>query len=615
MPPESKTELLKRVSAATFKAVAKNSEISINFHKGSPKVDQDTAYLPETPSKITLEQLREYRGTLDSLALRERYHDKKVFASHVPQNAEARSVFEAIEQVRYEGLGARRMIGVAKNLTALISEDYRAKGYETITKKDNEQISDVISLLAREALFGVKIPKNAEPLMNLWRAKILPKIEKKLAKLNQSVHDQNEFSHITNDILRTLEFTIDDDTSSESQDNDQTKDDENENNSDENNEINDKDEGAGETSTHATEDGKDDGSETDGNVDDDLMSTDGQDEPAGSSNWDQDWKSNKGNANLCYKAFTNQFDEIVESSTLCDPEELKRLRLQLDQQLSNLNSVVSRLANRLQRRLMAKQIRSWEFDLEEGILDAGRLSRVVTDPLHPLSFKLEKDTDFKDTVVSLLIDNSGSMRGRPITVAAMSAEILVRTLERCGVKVEVLGFTTRSWKGGSSREKWVSDNKPSDPGRLNDLRHIIYKSADMPWRRARLNLGLMLREGLLKENIDGEALLWAHQRLLIRPEWRKILMVISDGAPVDDATLSANPGNYLERHLRDVINWIEAYSDVELTAIGIGHDVNRYYRRAVTIVDAEDLGGTMMARLSDLFNEDWRETRGKIRLN
>jgi len=334
------------------------------------------------------------------------------------------------------------------------------------------------------------------------------------------------------------------------------------------------------------------------------MAGSGEDEPAGPSMWDDGNRRNDPDFQQLYRPYVTEFDEVIGAEELCDPEELTRLRHQLDQQLSNLQGVVSRLANRLQRRLLAKQTRSWEFDLEEGILDAGRLSRVVTDPVHPLSFKRETDTEFRDTVVTLLIDNSGSMRGRPITVAAMSADILARTLERCGVKVEVLGFTTRSWKGGSSRERWVEAGKPKNPGRLNDLRHIVYKSADAPLRRARLNLGLMLREGLLKENIDGEALMWAHNRLLARPEQRRILMVISDGAPVDDATLSANPGNYLERHLRDAIDFIENRSDVELTAIGIGHDVTRYYRRAVTLIDAEELGGTMMNSLAELFDED-----------
>ncbi len=304
-----------------------------------------------------------------------------------------------------------------------------------------------------------------------------------------------------------------------------------------------------------------------------------------------------------YKAFTTKYDEVVDAAELCEPEELQRLRDYLDKQLQNLSSVVARLANRLQRRLMAQQSRSWEFDLEEGVLDTARLPRIIIDPQQPLSFKHEKDMEFRDTVVTLLIDNSGSMRGRPITVAATCADILARTLERCGVKVEILGFTTRAWKGGQSREAWLQAGKPPNPGRLNDLRHLIYKSADAPWRRARKNLGLMMREGLLKENIDGEALDWAHQRLLGRPEQRKILMMISDGAPVDDSTLSVNSGNYLERHLRYVIEEIETRSPVELIAIGIGHDVTRYYRRAVTIVDAEELGGAMTEKLAELFEE------------
>jgi cobaltochelatase CobT len=304
-----------------------------------------------------------------------------------------------------------------------------------------------------------------------------------------------------------------------------------------------------------------------------------------------------------YKAFSKRHDETVFAEDLCEAEELDRLRAYLDKQLQNLSSIVARLANRLQRRLMAQQNRSWEFDLEEGMLDAARLPRVVIDPQQPLSFKREKDTDFRDTVVTLLLDNSGSMRGRPITVAATCADILARTLERCGVKVEILGFTTKAWKGGQAREAWLQAGKPAAPGRLNDLRHIVYKAADAPWRRARKNLGLMMREGLLKENIDGEALDWAHKRLMARPEQRRILMMISDGAPVDDSTLSVNPGNYLERHLRQMIEEIETHSPVELIAIGIGHDVTRYYRRAVTIVDAEELGGAMTDKLAELFSE------------
>ncbi len=316
-----------------------------------------------------------------------------------------------------------------------------------------------------------------------------------------------------------------------------------------------------------------------------------------------------------HKIYTTEFDEVVQAGELCDAGELARLRKMLDKQLTQLQGVITRLANRLQRKLMAQQRRSWDFDLEEGLLDSARLSRVVANPTWPLSYKQETETEFRDTVVCLLIDNSGSMRGRPITIAAMSTDILARTLERCGVKVEILGFTTRTWKGGSSREKWLADGKPPEPGRLNDLRHIVYKQADAPWRHSRNNLGLMLREGLLKENIDGEALLWAHGRLMKRPEQRRILMVISDGAPVDDSTLSTNQGNYLEQHLREVIDWIENHTPIELTAIGIGHDVTRYYKRAVTLVDADELGGALTDKLAELFEEDAQRGRGKKRVH
>jgi len=342
----------------------------------------------------------------------------------------------------------------------------------------------------------------------------------------------------------------------------------------------------------------------------DMESDPSDDDSEGEAPWRPEMGRNS-KQDLQYKMFTEIFDEIISAEDLCDLEELARLRTQLDRQLDNLQGAVAKLANRLQRKLMAQQNRSWDFDLEEGVLDTARLTRVVTDPTAPLSFKQEQDTEFRDTVVTLLLDNSGSMRGRPITIAAICADVLARTLERCNVKVEILGFTTKAWKGGESRDKWLDSGKPQNPGRLNDLRHIIYKGADSPWRRARRNLGLMLKEGLLKENIDGEALLWAHERLLGRTEARRILMVISDGAPVDDCTLSANPANYLEQHLRRVVNWIESKSDVELVAIGIGHDVTRYYKQAVTITDAEQLGGAITDQLADLFDEDKNKGMGR----
>ena len=444
----------------------------------------------------------------------------------------------------------------------------------------------------------------AENMVKLWSAWLDKRIGSSMRRLGDVADDQEAFAALVTEMIQALNLLDDNADSHDSEEDD--RDDE-----DSDGAENDKDDGG---DSDAEADGGLAGQRGEGELDEDgeysdadgdeFMAGDGDEEPAGASRWDQKWMKNELPGETAYRAYATAFDEVIEADALCEPDELQRLRHQLDQQLSHLQGVVSRLANRLQRRLMAKQTRSWEFDLEEGLLDAGRLARVVVNPSHSLSFKQERDTEFRDTVVTLLIDNSGSMRGRPITVAAMRADILARTLERCGVKVEILGFTTRTWKGGTAREKWVNDGKPTNPGRLNDLRHIVYKSADSPWRRSRKNLGLMLREGLLKENIDGEALAWAHQRLLGRFEQRRILMVISDGAPVDDATLSVNPGNYLERHLRDVIHGIETRSEVELTAIGIGHDVTRYYRRAVTLTDAEELGGTMMRKLTELFDED-----------
>jgi len=549
------------------------------------------------------------RGAADALALRRRYHDAQVHQKHIPPGPDAQAVYDALEQVRCESIGANRMSGVSQNLSALLDERCQARGYASVVDKNEVMLPDVIGLLTREYLTGEPSPTSAKALVDLWRDDIEAKISKKFKAMAECMDDQETFSELVFEMVEELELIKNDSQSMDSEeqnDSDETGDEASEDGSD----SSDSD-ASDESSLTGMQGEAEAGEESEFSEggDDDMMAGTGEDEPAGPSMWEDGSRSNYTDDSKLYQPYTTEFDEVVVSEDLCEHEELSRLRQQLDQQLANLQGVVSRLANRLQRRLLAKQTRSWEFDLEEGILDAGRLTRVVIDPVHPLSFKIERDTDFRDTVVSLLIDNSGSMRGRPITVAAMSADILARTLERCGVKVEILGFTTRSWKGGLTREKWVNDGKPKTPGRLNDLRHIIYKAADQPWRRARKNLGLMLREGLLKENIDGEALMWAHQRLVGRPEQRRILMVISDGAPVDDATLSANPGNYLERHLRDAINFIENKSDVEITAIGIGHDVTRYYRRAVTLIDAEELGGTMMNALADLFDDDTKPGR------
>lgn len=605
MGNEHPAELWKRVTASTLRAMGHGKDLEVQYGQSTPGLTSEAAHLPAPQANMSPEAMSRFRGMSDALALRLRHHDADTHRANMPDGADARRVYETVEQVRCEALGTQRLTGAGDNLQALLEERCRAKGYNGIKERDDALLPEVVGLLVREQLSGRELPASAKEFVNLYRGDIQKKISGDLDELVKSASNQEEFSKAVNRMLKSLDLLRDDppddnpeeDEQSESDDNEQGNQDADSSDSD----MESDGSMAGETDDSDSTEGMDFDPEF---SEDDMSPGEGEEEPAGPSEYDPDWRRNDTGDNQPYRAFTSEFDEVTDANELCDHEELTRLRHQLDQQLSHLSGVVGKLANRLQRRLLAQQTRSWEFDLEEGVLDAGRLSRVVIDPVAPLSFKHESDTEFRDTVVTLLIDNSGSMRGRPITVAAMSADILARTLERCGVKVEILGFTTRSWKGGTSREKWVEQGKPKNPGRLNDLRHIVYKSADMPWRRARPSLGLMLREGLLKENIDGEALLWAHNRLLGRPEQRRILMVISDGAPVDDATLSANPGNYLERHLREVIHYIEAKSDVELTAIGIGHDVTRYYRRAVTIVDAEELGGTMMARLAELFDEN-----------
>ncbi len=598
---EDTVELVKRVTAAALKAVAAQGEVSVTFTSRTPqgavRVAEKTARLPVPPRRLPAGGMTRLRGTADALALRLRYHDEGLHRRSMPPGREAGEVFDVVEQMRVEALGSRRLAGVADNLAAVLEE--RCQGYADVGEREASHLGEAIGLLVREKLTGRPPPAAAARMVAKWRPWLDQRVGAQLRQLGTCVHDQNAFATAVAEMIRVLGL-IDEDAARRDRD-------EEEGDDDETRDTDPQSRGAEMMAPESVPGERTDATDDDAPavVAEDQL-TEGDEDPAGPTRWRPRWPHNAEPREPAYHAYCTAFDEVVEADSLCGADELARLRAQLDQQLSQLQGVVARLANRLQRHLLAKQTRSWEFDLEEGLLDAGRLARVIVDPVHPLSFKMEKETDFRDTVVVLLIDNSGSMRGRPITVAAISADILARTLERCGVKVEILGFTTRAWKGGQSREKWVADGKPGTPGRLNDLRHIIYKSADMPWRRGRRNLGLMLREGLLKENIDGEALLWAHSRLLARPEQRRILMVISDGAPVDDATLSANPGNYLEQHLHAVIGWIEARSPVELTAIGIGHDVTRYYSRAVTIVDADELGGTMIQNMSDLFDEEPR---------
>ena len=608
---EAPQEPFKRAVASCLRAMAGSQDLEVSFASERPSLvgvgEGAKARLPEPARKLSPREAAIVRGHADSMALRIACHDANVHTRLVPKGQEARAIFDAVEQARVESIGARRMEGVATNLGAMLEDRYHRGAYAEVTDKADAPLEDAVAMMVRERLSGLKIPAAGQKIVDVWRPIIESRAGKELDQLNDSIENQRAFGKAVHKLLASLDMmdqeALDhDDTGEESGDE----------------EPNDKPqeaEGEGEEneSGSATQMESADGS------DDDLQEgeMDSAEAPAG----DMPEDGEEGDADEAsearrpptmsghdmrgpdYKAFTTKFDEMILAEDLCEPEELERLRAYLDKQLQNMSSIVARLANRLQRRLMAQQNRAWEFDLEEGMLDPARLSRIIIDPQQPLSFKREKDTNFRDTVVTLVLDNSGSMRGRPITVAASCADILARTLERCGVKVEILGFTTRAWKGGQSREAWLQSGKPINPGRLNDLRHIIYKSADAPWRRARRNLGLMMREGLLKENIDGEALDWAHQRLLGRPEQRRILMMISDGAPVDDSTLSVNPGNYLERHLRRVIEEIETRSPVELIAIGIGHDVTRYYRRAVTIVDAEELGGAMTEKLAELFDE------------
>ncbi|MEJ5086005.1 cobaltochelatase subunit CobT [Brucella pseudogrignonensis] len=610
------SEPFKRAMTATMRAISGENELEVAFSNDRPALTANRARLPDLPKRPTAHDVAVTRGLGDSMALRQARHNARIHASLAPEGKQARAIYDAVEQARVESIGARAMAGVADNLATMLADKYARANFSDVTDKEDAPLEEAISLLLREKLTGRKAPVEAGPVLDLWREWIEQKAGAELARLGENLEDQQAFARTVRDMLASMdmaeELSQEEQSDEQDEDNEQTPDsDENEEGGEESQEGSDSAES--EESDSSSEEGEQGEMDAADAASDDMDDSEDVDaETPGDTR-----RQNQPFANFAehvdYNVFTREFDEEVEATDLCDEAELDRLRGFLDKQLANLQGVVGRLANRLQRRLMAQQNRSWDFDLEEGYLDSARLVRIVIDPTQPLSYKMERDTDFRDTVVTLVIDNSGSMRGRPITVAATCADILARTLERCGVKVEILGFTTKAWKGGQSREAWLGRGKPSNPGRLNDLRHIIYKRADAPWRRARRNLGLMMREGLLKENIDGEALIWAHQRLLARPEQRKILMMISDGAPVDDSTLSVNPGNYLERHLRAVIEEIETRSPVELIAIGIGHDVTRYYQRAVTIVDAEELAGAMTEQLASLFEERGAEGKGRGR--
>jgi cobaltochelatase CobT len=601
----TRQEEFKRATAGVVRAIAQQTEVQVAFQPGPAGVSGKRARLPLPTRSLPPAEMAKLRGAADAVALKLRHHDEATHAARAPSRKEAREVFDALEDVRVQAVGSRHMAGVAANLRARLSEECEAEGYDRMTRKDQLPLHTALSLMARERISGEAAPAAATRILEMWRGSLDEKAASAMEELVSSTDDQESFARAARKLLTALDLA-EAETESEAD-----QDEEGDEGGDQSSQQDQASAGEAQSQEQESMQGAEpesmEGEAADEEAQDseeEGAAAEGDEKPGGPQARKEVPQTDDTTR---YRAFSTQFDEVVEADDLCDPDELTRLRQQLDQQLQHLQGVVSKLANRLQRRLMAQQQRAWDFDLEEGILDVARLARVVANPTLALSYKHEREADFRDTVVTLLIDNSGSMRGRPITVAAMCADILARTLERCGVKVEILGFTTRAWKGGQSRERWVQEGKPRNPGRLNDLRHIIYKGADAPWRRSRRAIGLMLREGLLKENIDGEALNWAYKRILARTEHRRILMVISDGAPVDDSTLSVNPGNYLERHLREVIKEIESRSAVELIAIGIGHDVTRYYRRAVTIVDAEELGGTMMKKLTELFDEDAAE--------
>ncbi|WP_375206122.1 cobaltochelatase subunit CobT [Hyphococcus sp.] len=605
-------EAFKRALLQSTRALSAQRDVEVGFGGEHAAVQGKSARIPLPARVLDPASAAIARGESDAAALRLAHHDSTAHARLAPKGAEARAVFTALENARCEAIGAMAMKGVGDNLAASLEKVIADKGYDRQSATDAMPMADVAALLLRERLTGRPAPSSASGIMETWRAELEDKAGASLDALANaaSLDDQAAFAALARNFIRDLD--LEDDDRGDEQSEDEQNSDESQDDSED-----DTDEGDDETGADEMPDDPGDGeSETsDSEMSEQDMDASSEEDDAATENAKVSSLRSQfeGDTGAPYKAYTTEFDEIAEAIELCDAEELQRLRRSLDRQLENLHAVVARLANKLQRKLLAQQNRSWMFDLDEGVLDAARLARIIVDPMQPLSYKMEQEQDFRDTVVTLLIDNSGSMRGRPITIAAICADILARTLERCGVKVEILGFTTRAWKGGQAREKWVADGRPPKPGRLNDLRHVIYKSADAPWRRARTSLGLMMKEGLLKENIDGEALIWAHQRLLGRPESRRILMVISDGAPVDDTTSSANGGAYLERHLREVIGYIENRSPVELLAIGIGHDVTRYYRRALTIVDVDQLGGAIIDKLAELFDEDVPQQKGRGR--
>jgi len=609
-PNDNPADPFKKALAEATKVMADDPDLTVSYSVDPSGVSGDAMRLPQVSRRMTRDEVLLARGTADALALHRRYHDAGTHARYAPPGDIARDIYEAMETARCEALGARDMPGTAGNIDAKIGAEATRKGYDSVTAAADVPLAIAAGYLVRHLATGRDLPPGAQNVMNLWRGFIEEQAAGTLDGVQERLSDQADFARLTRQMITDLGYgdQLGDDpdaTDDEAQDDAEQSEEEDEDPDSTGQDEQDDDTDA---SPENAQDEQQDAAQAQVSMDEMADQELGEEAelPEGEAPLEPPPPQPVSDADPNYTIYSSDNDEEIRAEDLADPVELERLRAYLDQQLEPLKGAVSRLANKLQRRLQAQQNRSWEFDLEEGILDAGRLARVVANPTTPLSFKVEKDTEFRDTCVTLLLDNSGSMRGRPISIAAICADVLARTLERCSVKVEILGFTTRAWKGGLAREAWLNAGREQQPGRLNDLRHIIYKSADAPWRRSRANLGLMMKEGLLKENIDGEALEWAHRRLAGRPEARRILMVISDGAPVDDSTLSVNPANFLEKHLRDVIAMVERKRQVELLAIGIGHDVTRYYDRAVTITDVEQLAGAMTEQLASLFDADPR---------
>ena len=586
-------EKFKQALISTVKVISEDYKIEKGEYNNFSSKDYSFFELNNLSSK---EDYVKLRAETDSEALKRKFSNNNIYQKNLPNNTSCKLLYDISEKIRYEVLGTKMLNGISKNLKDNYSHKILLKRKDQLKSKDDVQIAEAFELYMLKNFLGIKLNSLSEKILSYWEEDFKNSFNKHIKYLYKNLENQEVYNSKFSEILKNMEIFDSENHENKEQTQEDNEQDKNNSNNDDSEESAKSDQTSEDDSLKEGVDGIDDDNEF--RLDEQLVDTDSENES--SENIIQ--KLNAGINDKDYKIFTTEFDEVAKAETLENQEEILKLRKNLDQQLMNFQNLITKLANKLQRQLLAKQNRSWDFDLEEGLLDSSKLPRIVIDPYNSLSFKKEKDLEFKDTIVTLLIDNSGSMRGRPITIAAICADILSRTLERCSVKVEILGFTTKNWKGGKSREKWNKKGKPKLPGRLNDLRHIIYKSADTHWRQSKKNLGLMLKEGLLKENIDGEAITWAFNRLNKRKEERKILMVISDGAPVDDSTLSVNSGDFLEKHLKKIVKFIENSSEIEILAIGIGHDVSRYYKKAIKITDVQELGDVMISQLSGLFD-------------